>query len=66
MNNISKYYGKFAALKNLSFDLFEGELFCLLGHNGAGKTTAIGILTGMLNKNEGEVEVLGILHLINF
>jgi len=30
-------------------------MFCLLGHNGAGKTTAIGVLTGMLNKTEGEI-----------
>ena len=42
-----------AALKNIYFELEEGELLALLGHNGAGKTTLIGVLTGMLEASAG-------------
>ena len=41
IKNITKEYGDFKAIDNFSFDLFPGEIFCLLGHNGAGKTTLI-------------------------
>tara|TARA_Y200000002_G_scaffold372837_1_gene371132 strand:- start:1613 stop:1834 length:222 start_codon:yes stop_codon:yes gene_type:complete len=41
---ISKKYGDFTAIDNLSFDVKQGEIMCLLGANGAGKSTAINIL----------------------
>ena len=43
-NSITKKYGDFSALKNLSFNVNEGEILCLLGANGAGKSTTINIL----------------------
>ena len=44
VENISKNYGNFNALKNLSFNVDKGEILCLLGANGAGKSTTINIL----------------------
>lgn len=41
------------AVDNLSFCLYEKQIFCLLGHNGSGKSTTINLLTGMLEKNSG-------------
>lgn len=38
----------------------ERNIFCILGHNGAGKTTTINILTGLLNKNSGDVSIFGL------
>ena len=42
--NITKKYGDFLAIKNLSLNVKEGEILCLLGANGAGKSTIINIL----------------------
>lgn len=50
---------KVAALKGVSFAVEHGECFGLLGQNGAGKTTAIKILTGLLEPDEGEATLLG-------
>ncbi|MCH5324608.1 MAG: ATP-binding cassette domain-containing protein [Eubacterium sp.] len=55
VNNISKQYGDFVALKGLSFELSKPGVYALLGTNGAGKSTAIRIILGMLSKNSGEV-----------
>jgi ABC-2 type transport system ATP-binding protein len=48
------------ALKDVSLDIAEGEIIGLLGPNGAGKTTFISILTGLLEKDNGSVNVLGL------
>jgi len=48
------------ALKGISLSIKEGEFLALLGPNGAGKSTLIGILSGLVNKNEGTVEVFGV------
>lgn len=48
------------ALKGVSLTIPKGEFFALLGPNGAGKTTLIGILTGLVEKSEGDVRVQGI------
>lgn len=45
------------ALKGVSFDVADGEFCALLGANGAGKTTIIGILTGLVNKTSGQVRI---------
>ncbi len=55
VNNISKKYGDFTALRGLSFELKEPGVYALLGTNGAGKSTAIRIILGMLAKDSGEV-----------
>lgn len=55
VNEISKQYGNFTALHPLSFRLDEPGVYALLGTNGAGKTTAIRIILGMLSRNSGDV-----------
>jgi len=45
VRNLVKSYGDFMAVKDISFDVDEGEIFAFLGPNGAGKTTTIKILT---------------------
>jgi ABC-2 type transport system ATP-binding protein len=47
------------ALKGIDLDVAEGDFFALLGPNGAGKTTVIGIVTSLVNKTSGTVEVFG-------
>ena len=41
MSQLTKQFGEFTAVDNLSLKINQGEVFCLLGHNGAGKTTVI-------------------------
>ena len=59
VRNIIKKYGDLEALKGLSLEVKRGEIFGLLGPNGAGKSTLIGILTGSVNKTDGEAKVFG-------
>lgn len=59
INNLCKNYKQTKALDNVSLEIFEGELFGLLGVNGAGKTTLIKILCGLTKKSGGEVVVSG-------
>ena len=48
------------AVNNLSLTMYKGQIFALLGHNGAGKTTAISILTGLFNRTKGKASAFGI------
>ena len=57
IKNLSKYYGDFLALDELSVDISRGEILGLLGPNGAGKTTTMRILTGYLKPSSGTIEV---------
>ena len=50
----------FKAVDGLNLDLFEGEIFCLLGHNGAGKSTTISMLTGIISIDEGDASLFGV------
>ena len=59
ISNISKSYKKVKALENISFEVKPGELFGLIGPDGAGKTTLFRILTTLLIANEGEASVAG-------
>ncbi len=59
VRNLVKKFGSFVANDNLSFEVYEGEIFGFLGANGAGKTTAIRILTGLSEPTSGEVMVAG-------
>jgi ABC-2 type transport system ATP-binding protein len=59
VRNLVKKFGNFIANDNLNFEVFEGEIFGFLGANGAGKTTAIRILSGLLEPTAGEVSVAG-------
>lgn len=56
---VGRHYGKKKAVDNLNLTLNEGELFALLGHNGAGKTTAIKMLVGLLQPQTGSIRVGG-------
>ena len=57
--DVYKSYGRFAALRGVSFDVQPGELFGLLGPNGAGKTTLMAILAGLSDPSAGEVRLFG-------
>ena len=57
ISNLVKNYGTFAAVKGISFDVFKGEIFGLLGQNGAGKSTTLEIIETLRNKTSGEVYV---------
>ena len=59
INNISKTFGSFLAVDNLSFSIRKGEILGFLGPNGAGKTTTMRILTGFLAPTRGTVEIKG-------
>ncbi len=58
INNLHKSYGEIKAVNGISLSVAKGEMFGLVGPDGAGKTTTIRILCGLLNSNEGEVLVL--------
>ena len=60
VRNLVKNYGDFAAVKDISFDVAEGEIFAFLGPNGAGKTTTIKMLTTLLKPTSGKVELDGL------
>ena len=59
VHNLVKKFGSFVANDNLTFDVYQGEIFGFLGANGAGKTTAIRILSGLSEPTSGEVIVAG-------
>ena len=60
VQNLVKRFGLFTSVDNLSLSVREGEVFGLLGSNGAGKTTAIRVLCGLLAPTSGSARVLGI------
>jgi ABC-2 type transport system ATP-binding protein len=55
VKNLTKRFGKFTAVNNISFSLKEGEILGLLGPNGAGKTTTIQMLLGITTPDAGEI-----------
>ncbi len=57
---LSKYYGSFVAIKDVSFSIPRGQIVAFLGPNGAGKSTTMKILTGYLSPNEGKASIAGI------
>jgi branched-chain amino acid transport system ATP-binding protein len=57
--NVSKSYGVFSALENVSMAVGDGELVSVVGPNGAGKTTLVNLLTGLLSPTSGEVFFMG-------
>lgn len=59
VKNLTKTFGKFTAVDNISFSLKEGEILGLLGPNGAGKTTTLQLLLGLTSKTAGEVKYFG-------
>ncbi len=57
--NVSKSFGAFKALRNISFGVSDGEFVSIVGPNGAGKTTLVNVVTGLLRPTAGEVRFLG-------
>jgi ABC-2 type transport system ATP-binding protein len=61
IRNLTKIYNnKFEALKGISLDVMPGDFFAVLGPNGAGKSTTIGIISSLVRKTAGDVEIFGI------
>ena len=58
IENLKKSYGEVQAVKGISFEIYKGEMFGLVGPDGAGKTTTIRILCGLVNLDSGSAEVL--------
>ncbi len=59
IQGVSQRYGSMTVLHDLNLNLGEGEVLGLFGHNGAGKTTSIKLILGLLAPSEGQVKVLG-------
>jgi ABC-2 type transport system ATP-binding protein len=57
---VTKYYGQFKALDSVSFSVDKGWVYGYLGPNGAGKTTTIRVMLGLLEPNQGEVQITGV------
>ena len=59
VNNINVYYGAIHAIKGISFHVDEGEVVTLIGANGAGKSTTLNTISGLLRSKTGSVEFMG-------
>lgn len=59
LKNVTKKYGNFKAVDNISFKIEKGEVVGFLGQNGAGKTTTMKMITGLIEPNEGEIFIEG-------
>ena len=59
LNQVSRLFGSFAALRQISVDLAPGRCYVLIGENGAGKSTLLRILAGLLRPSHGSVKVFG-------
>ena len=59
LNSLTKCFNQFTAVRNLSLDVFQGEIFGFLGPNGAGKTTTIKMIAGLLKPSEGTLYICG-------
>jgi ABC-2 type transport system ATP-binding protein len=60
VRHLAKSYGEVEAVRDVSFEVEQGEIFALLGPNGAGKTTTVEILEGFRDRSGGDVETLGV------
>ena len=59
LDNVKTYYGNIRALKGISIEVNEGEIVCLIGGNGAGKSTTLMTISGVLTPEEGDVVYQG-------
>lgn len=59
MENVSIHFGSTKALKDVSFQIYKGEIFGFLGPSGAGKTTTIKLLTKQLKQDQGSIHIFG-------
>ena len=56
VNDIHVYYGSIHAIKGVSFEVFEGEIVTLIGANGAGKSTTLNTIAGLLKPTKGNIK----------
>ena len=59
VDHLTKYYGNFLAVNNISFEIDDGHVYGFLGPNGAGKSTTMNIMTGCLSATSGHVRIDG-------
>ena len=59
VDNINVYYGSIHAIKGISFEVYEGEIVTLIGANGAGKSTTLNTIAGLLRSRTGSITFLG-------
>ncbi len=59
LENVNTYYGKIHALKDISFEVGEGEIVTLIGSNGAGKTTTLKTISALLKPAAGDIFYMG-------
>jgi len=59
VENLHVYYGSIHAIKGVSFDVNEGEVVTLIGANGAGKSTTLNTVSGLLKPKSGKIEFEG-------
>jgi len=59
LRNVNTYYGNIQALKNVSIDVNEGEIICLIGANGAGKSTTLMSICGIVPPKSGQIYFMG-------
>ena len=59
INDLSKHYGRIKAVDHLSFEVKKGNVFGILGPNGSGKTTTLGMLLDVINPTEGSFQWFG-------
>ena len=59
VKNVTKKYGSFTAVDNISFDVKDGEVVGFLGPNGAGKSTTMNMITGFIEPTDGQIIING-------
>lgn len=59
LTDVSKLFGNHVAVRNLYFDVKDGEIMGIIGHNGAGKSTTLKMISGLVTPSSGVVEVMG-------
>ena len=59
VENLSVHYGMIQAVRDVSFEVNEGEVVSLIGANGAGKTTILRTISGLVRPSAGKIEFLG-------
>ena len=60
VEQLTKKYGEFSAVREINFSIEQGEVFGLLGPNGAGKSTTISMLTGLYPPTAGSIRIAGL------
>jgi len=59
LKNVAKRYGHFVAVRDLDLEVEDGEIMGIIGHNGAGKSTTLKMILGLIRPTSGQVEVMG-------